>query len=811
MFKKLITIIGILFGLFVAAAVIVPLVVNVDKYRPQIVEAAGEKINGKLELGKLSLSLWGQIKIQIDGLILTDFKGNQVVAVKEAYFHLPFASLLEGSPLLTLKMDKPEVHVLKDKTGKMNLMTLVKEAPKSGTPSTPAAPSTPVPAPKTSTGGSTTLPGMATRARVGIELANALVVYQDEATGLSTQLKDLNIVFKDISLSRPTELEIWAVLDTTFGKSLVVKGPFRISGKAQPIIKDGKFDSATLSFKVNLDDLNISAGGTFEKNKGTAANLEGIFSSTPQVAKIEKLTVKFFNAEIDTTGEISNLGQNTSPIVKLSVKSNEIEMKPWSELVPMLKQFELAGKAGFSAEANGPSDKLAYKADLSIDGLTAKAPTLKTQPRLDVAVHVVTDKLEKLMITMKAPGNDLKIEGSMVSFTAPQANFMVTSTGMDLDELVIFPPPAPKGAPVAQPKTEPKVAEATKKGVAAKPAPAVDMDSLLDPIRENKMLASMGANIGINMKSIKVQGVRISDLTSKITFHDLVAAIESFNMGVFGGKIGMNASVSMKPKTPTYHFGANVTGLDIKAAASSQMEILKNTVLGIASFKIDGAGSSFNTEPAKLNLTAKGNFKVDQATFATMDIGKMATEGLNKAIDKIAEKIPQAKGKGIKSVPGRESKYDFISASFAIMGGKFTMPDFIAKAAPNQGIDLKGSTTLGLVDMSLKANWDVIDTYNYTQARDVSIDQAGIKVDHLLAEGNGPVHFPVEVGCYATAPCYSYTAVPEYLTKVAVNNVTKAASGKAKAKAQEAVSAIAKKAPPAVQKQIDEGIKKLFH
>ena len=53
--KKLGIALGIFFGVLTAAVLIVPLVVDVDKYRPQIVDAANQHLNGKLELGKLSL------------------------------------------------------------------------------------------------------------------------------------------------------------------------------------------------------------------------------------------------------------------------------------------------------------------------------------------------------------------------------------------------------------------------------------------------------------------------------------------------------------------------------------------------------------------------------------------------------------------------------------------------------------------------------------------------------------------------------------------------------------------------------------
>ena len=54
--KKLVIAFGGLFSLLVVAAIVVPLVVDVDKYRPMIVSKADEMLNGKLELGKLGLT-----------------------------------------------------------------------------------------------------------------------------------------------------------------------------------------------------------------------------------------------------------------------------------------------------------------------------------------------------------------------------------------------------------------------------------------------------------------------------------------------------------------------------------------------------------------------------------------------------------------------------------------------------------------------------------------------------------------------------------------------------------------------------------
>ena len=96
----------------------------------------------------------------------------------------------------------------------------------------------------------------------------------------------------------------------------------------------------------------------------------------------------------------------------------------------------------------------------------------------------------------------------------------------------------------------------------------------------------------------------------------------------------------------------------------------------------------------------------------------------------------------------------------------------MGKAKANEGIDLKGDVEVGLEDYSLKADWMVIDTYNLTHAKDVGVSAAGISAPHILASGNGPVQFPVSVGCTLMAPCYSYSQASDYLLKIAMGNVS---------------------------------------
>ncbi|MEZ4751502.1 MAG: hypothetical protein R3B54_13060 [Bdellovibrionota bacterium] len=67
------------------------------------------------------------------------------------------------------------------------------------------------------------------------------------------------------------------------------------------------------------------------------------------------------------------------------------------------------------------------------------------KPVVDAIVQIRPERVEKFAMTMKAPGNDLRVQGSVHSFTAPKVKIDVASKGMDLDRLLNENPRTVKG------------------------------------------------------------------------------------------------------------------------------------------------------------------------------------------------------------------------------------------------------------------------------------------------------------------------------------------------------------------------------
>ena len=225
--KTALKILGGLIVLILIAIVTIPMFVDVDKYRPQIVAAANQQLNGTLELGKLSLSLWGKIHVGVDGLKVSDGDKKEVLSVKDASFDMPYLSVLEGAPLVTVSLKQPDITVTKDKDGKLNVMTLAKVTAKD-VPATPGTAATPAPV-KAASDGKIELPSIAVNAHFGISIENAKLTYKDQVMALSNTIDNLNLRVKDFSLSRKTELELWADLKTQMGSDLSVEGPLKLT------------------------------------------------------------------------------------------------------------------------------------------------------------------------------------------------------------------------------------------------------------------------------------------------------------------------------------------------------------------------------------------------------------------------------------------------------------------------------------------------------------------------------------------------------------------------------------------------------
>ncbi len=790
--KKLAVGFGLFFLVLLGAAALIPLMVDVDQYRPKIVEAANQQINGRLELGKLRLSLWGRIQVGISGLKLIDSAGKPILSVADAGFLLPFSSVFGGSPLVTLELKGPEIAVTKDAQGKLNVMSLlkVKSAGAASTSESGAAAgagkeaSQPI-----------VLPGIVARSRLGLRIKDGRLEYQDAATGTRAAIRKLDVDWSNASLSEASRMKVGFELDTRVGELASVKGPVSFSMEARPVIQGGTLGQIGVDLAADASQLEISAAGVFKKAAGVPIEFTAKVGAGEKEIRLDAFKARFAQAEISGAGQVSL--SSAVPSVNFKLSSNAIELKSFEAMVEMLKPYALSGTASIAAEVKGPADAFKYSGGFTTTGVGFDHPMFKKRPAIDGKLAFSNDSVDSMEFKFTAPATEFLLKGGLKGFLKPQFSLALTSSGADLDQWIEWPAPAAASTPAqAGGKAQP----GSSKGAASS-----DLDSMLDPLRKNAIAASAQGRITVQLKSVRARKAEITDISAALQmFPGLVFQLDQASLKAYGGSMSAKARVGLMPEAPTYTFSGELKGLDLQKAVESQFSMLKNTLLGKLSASITGVGSSLDPVKAMQKLSVSGDFSVANGEFATIDIGKFAVDGINQAIARAADKVPVLKGRQLNTTKGRETRYQVIRSKFQLAAGKFSAPDFTAIAEKDKGIDIKGSLKMDLIQKDLDARFELTDTYNVTQARDLGVDVAGQRVDAILAEKGRPVRFPLSIGCKLTQPCPSYTELPEHFAKVVGANLAGGVAAKAKAEVQKKIGDVIKSAP------LPQGLKKFF-
>lgn len=791
--KKIAVGFGISFLLLLGAAALIPLVVDVDQYRPKLVEAATQQINGKLELGKLRLSIWGRIQVGISGLKLMDASGKPVVSVNDASFLLPFSSIFGGSPRVTLELKDPEITVTKDAKGTLNVMTLIRSVPAGS-----AEPSKdPATKPSESSAPSVVLPGIVARARLGLRIQNGRLAYEDFASGTRASIRKLDVDWSDASLSDASRLKVGCELDTRVGELATVKGPVTFSMDARPIIQGGTLGQIGIDLNADASALEIAAAGVFKKAAGVPIELAAKFGAGQKEVRLDSFKARFGQAELTGAGQVSLAG--ASPQVAIKLSSNAIALKSFESMVEMLKPYALSGTASLAAELKGPTAAFKYSGTFTTSGIGFDHPMFKKRPSIDGKVAFSNDSIDSMEFKFTAPATEFLLKGGLKGFLKPVFTVALTSSAADFDQWIEWPAPAAASAKSADAGSKAGTAAVTAKAAAS------DLDAMLDPLRKNTIAAATQGMFTAQLKSVRAKKAEITDIAASLRMlPGLAFQLDSASLKAYGGAISAKAKFGLMPEAPTYQFSADLKGLDLQKAVESQFSMLKNTLLGRLSASVTGVGSSFDPTRATQRLSLSGDFSVANGQFATMDIGKFAVEGINQAVAKAAEKVPALKGRQLNVSKGRDTRYQVIRSKFQMNGGKFSAPDFTAVAEKDKGIDMKGALKMDLVNHDLNGRFELTDTYNVTGARDLSVDLAGQKVDAVLAEKGKSVRFPLSVGCKLTQPCPSYTELPEHFAKVVGANLAGGVAAKAKAEVQKKIGEVIKSAP------IPQGLKKFF-
>lgn len=727
--KRLLLALSSFLGFILLGIVVLPFLVDVDRFRPEVVRLANEKINGTLELGKLKLTLWGKIAVKVERARLLDSNQKNLISVGDFEIVLPLLKLIKAEPEVRIWLVSPVIEVERNARGEWNLAKILKQSSEQESVTKEAEPENK----KAKESGA--VPSWIKKAGVSLSLKRANLLISDLKTQSQYELKAVNVETGLLSLDRLPAFSLSAQLNTKIGQIGEVAGPFELQAKTE---------GNSLKINGNFDQLLISFGEKISKQPGVAFRFEAVLSKDKDRLRLQDGAVVWDNAQARLSGFLKT-PQGQEPL-----------------------------------EAN---------LLVGVSGIKLRGPYFKQDLVLSGDAEMTLDSIEKAEFKLKGTGFDLGLFAQVKSFTDPRIKLEVESNGMDLDQLIDW-----------------KAMKEASKSKKAEELPHSESPpskkNLVGKKEQNSAAQKAEGTVGIKIKALKAYNIVIEPIKGQFGLRNLKLVGRFDEAQMLGGRLAVSAQVDASDSAVQYAFQTQVKNVSLEKAVSSQVEWLKNTFVGSMSGEMSGQGEGLEATQAKRALKASGKILVKPAKLSSIDINQIVVKGISGTVSKVAEKIPSLRGKELK-MEAVASDFQQISSSFKIADGKFVSPDFYAQAVPGKGIELRGETQVGLLDYNLEANWEVSDPYNVLKMKEVSVEEAGFKVDSILIERGKAFQIPLRVRGNLFKPEYDYGEVPEALANIALKNISLAAQDRAKEElkkqAQEKVKQLTEKAPEPVK------------
>jgi AsmA protein len=282
--KKILIIVGAIFAVLILIALLLPLLVNVDKLRPAVQTQASAALGRDVTIGKLELAVFSGGVTAKDISIADDpgFSNQPFVKAKSLDVGVDLWRLIFSKALHvnTLTLQDPEIHLVKGAGGKWNYSSI---GTKSSTENKRGRRKAAETEPKTAEPS-----GAPQDFSIGrFEINNGRVTVNNTSGKVHTY-DDVNVVAKNISPA--------SVVPFTITAKSPGEGKLSLDGRAGPLNREDA-SQTPLEADVNIEHMDLASTGFVDPSSGIAGTLDfkgnlksdGRQAKTSGKAKVDKL------------------------------------------------------------------------------------------------------------------------------------------------------------------------------------------------------------------------------------------------------------------------------------------------------------------------------------------------------------------------------------------------------------------------------------------------------------------------------------------------------------------------------------------
>jgi len=317
------------------------------------------------------------------------------------------------------------------------------------------------------------------------------------------------------------------------------------------------------------------------------------------ILKLNSISVALGGMKASASGKVAGLKGEIAPNIKVALE--KFDMKSLQELVPLAKDYGLAGMVGGETEISGGLKSINISGKIGVENITS---------------------IQKEM-TVKLDMSNFNCSGNILDFNKPKVNFDLAIGTVEVK--VAEKPKQPKGG-----KPTPKEGKQEPLTVAEKPSPKVAIP------------ADVTISGNIRLKKLSFQNYQVSDCSAKLDLAKSMLNLKLLSLSAYSGSVKGNLSADLMDsplESLKFNLDGDVKNIDIHQVIQATGVEPKGQFYAIASgqMKLSGSGKDFS----KLNGSG------------LVEIKDVKIKGI-KILDRVASSanIPELKETSFKSASG---------------------------------------------------------------------------------------------------------------------------------------------------------------
>ena len=394
---------GGLFILMTLAILLLPQLVNLDRYRGILANRVSKVLGREVKLGSVRVDLWGGIGAEAKGIQIAQapgFGAEPFVAANALRVRVRFLPLLRGQlRVSTAILDEPRIRLVHTQDGRWSIDDLIKTQP---------APSPTKPPAEAGRPGKAPLLGGLFLNEVAVKNGQITLLDQTRSPGLTLTLTDLNVTIKQGNPSDSLEVRSQArlggvgpgriesagkislaeadtpIVNMTVSLRDLEVGPWQglllpgrgitLSGPLAADVKiSGPIPRAVFAGNVNLKPVAMEVGAVFQKAAGEDASVGFEGQRVDQGVNLSKISLVLKDVAVDGNLRIPDLNapRMTFTATSAKVDLDRLLAKPAAKSAWLAPHFAqaVALPAKASADTRVPGSSLAAQGRVSIGDL----------------------------------------------------------------------------------------------------------------------------------------------------------------------------------------------------------------------------------------------------------------------------------------------------------------------------------------------------------------------------------------------------------------------------------------------------------